>query len=32
VFPEALSNPALLGAIMVGWIVAPLALAVWRFK
>jgi len=32
VFPETLANPWLLGAIMLSWIVAPLAVATWRFK
>ena len=32
VFPASLSNPWLLGSMMVGWIVAPLAVAQWRFK
>lgn len=32
VFPESLSNPWLLGSIMVFWIVAPLGFAAWRFK
>ena len=32
VFPEALASPALLTAVMVGWIVAPLAVASWRFR
>jgi Cu-processing system permease protein len=32
VFPEALSNPFILGGVMVLWIVAPLGLAAWRFK
>ena len=32
VFPERLANPALLGLVMVGWIVAPLSFAVWRFR
>jgi Cu-processing system permease protein len=32
VFPEALASPGLLGAVMLGWIVAPLALASWRFR
>jgi Cu-processing system permease protein len=32
VFPEALANPWLLGGVMLAWIVAPLSLAVWRFK
>ena len=32
VLPEHLSNPALLGGVMVLWIVAPLSFAAWRFK
>jgi len=32
VFPEKLSDPWLLGAVMLGWIAAPLALAAWRFR
>ena len=32
VFPEALANPWLLGAVMVLWIAAPLGVATWRFK
>lgn len=32
VFPAALARPSLLGGVMLGWIIAPLALAVWRFK
>ncbi|MCK6405659.1 MAG: ABC transporter permease [Rhodocyclaceae bacterium] len=32
VFPEALARPGLLGAVMVAWIVLPLAVAVWRFR
>ncbi len=32
VLPESLSNPLLLSSAMVTWIVAPLALASWRFK
>jgi Cu-processing system permease protein len=32
VFPASLSNPWLLGSMMVGWIIAPLAVAQWRFK
>lgn len=32
VFPPALAKPAVLGGVMAGWIVAPLALAYWRFK
>jgi Cu-processing system permease protein len=31
VFPEQLAHPALLGAVMLAWIVAPLGLAAWRF-
>jgi Cu-processing system permease protein len=32
VFPEELASPALLGVIMLLWIVAPLSVAFWRFK
>jgi len=32
VYPETLANPWLLGCAMVCWILAPLAIAVWRFK
>ena len=32
VFPAHLSNPWLLGGVMVMWIVAPLSFAAWRFK
>ncbi|MBK9444991.1 MAG: ABC transporter permease [Betaproteobacteria bacterium] len=32
VFPEALAQPALLGAVMIGWIALPLAIAAWRFR
>lgn len=32
VFPERLANPMLLGAVMLAWIVAPLAIAAWRFR
>lgn len=32
VFPEALASPALLAGVMLGWIVAPLVLASWRFR
>lgn len=32
VFPQVLANPWLLGSLMVGWIVTPLAVAAWRFK
>lgn len=31
-FPDELSHPVLLGAVMAGWIVAPLTLAIWRFR
>jgi len=32
VLPATLASPWLLGGAMVAWIVAPLGLAVWRFK
>jgi Cu-processing system permease protein len=32
VFPDALASPVRLTAVMVGWIVAPLAVAAWRFR
>lgn len=32
VFPASLSNPWLLGSMMVAWICMPLAIALWRFK
>ncbi|HEY9397865.1 MAG TPA: ABC transporter permease subunit [Burkholderiales bacterium] len=32
VFPAQLANPVLLGTVMLAWIVAPLALASWRFR
>ena len=32
VLPATLANPWLLGSAMVLWIVAPLGMAVWRFK
>ena len=32
VFPAQLANPVLLGIVMLAWIVAPLALASWRFR
>jgi Cu-processing system permease protein len=32
VFPPALANPWLLGLVMLGWIVAPLGVATWRFR
>jgi Cu-processing system permease protein len=32
VVPPALSNIAVLGSVMLAWIVVPLALAKWRFK
>lgn len=31
VFPPALARPWLLGAVMAGWIAAPLGVAAWRF-
>ena len=32
VFPPALAQPWLLGLVMAGWIVVPLAIAAWRFR
>ncbi|ATE58589.1 ABC transporter permease [Thauera sinica] len=32
VFPPALARPALLGAVMLGWIALPLAIAAWKFR
>lgn len=32
VFPATLANPWLLGLVMFAWIVAPLAIANWRFR
>lgn len=32
VFPASLANPWLLGLVMLAWIVAPLAIANWRFR
>jgi Cu-processing system permease protein len=32
VFPARLANPALLGGTMLAWIVAPLAVAAWKFR
>lgn len=32
IVPPALANVWLMGAAMLGWIVAPLGLALWRFK
>ncbi|MDP2247945.1 MAG: ABC transporter permease subunit [Nitrosomonadales bacterium] len=32
VFPASLSNPWLLGSMMIAWIITPLAIAQWRFK
>mgnify|MGYP001546192429 CR=1 FL=1 len=32
VFPEKFAEPGLLGAVMLAWIAAPLALAAWRFR
>ncbi|MBI3283574.1 MAG: ABC transporter permease [Burkholderiales bacterium] len=32
IVPPALAKPWLMGSVMLGWIIAPLALARWRFK
>jgi len=32
VFPPTLAQPWLLGLVMLGWIVLPLAVATWRFR
>jgi Cu-processing system permease protein len=32
IMPNMLTNAGLLGAAMLAWIVAPLGIAVWRFK
>jgi Cu-processing system permease protein len=32
VFPRTLANPWLMGGAMALWIIAPLGLAIWRFK
>ena len=32
IVPPALAKPWLMGAVMLGWIIVPLALARWRFK
>lgn len=32
VFPEALSSPALMLAMMAAWMATPLAVAAWRFR
>jgi Cu-processing system permease protein len=32
VMPASLTNPTILLTIMLGWIVAPFAIATWRFK
>ncbi|MBI5271138.1 MAG: ABC transporter permease [Burkholderiales bacterium] len=32
IVPPALANPWLMGSAMLGWILAPLALASWRFR
>jgi len=32
IVPPALAKPWLMGGVMLGWIVVPLALAGWRFK
>ncbi|MBV8679055.1 MAG: ABC transporter permease, partial [Aquitalea sp.] len=31
-FPPALASPLVLGAVMLGWMAAPLGLAIWRFR
>lgn len=32
VFPASLSNPWLLSSMMLGWVIIPLTIALWRFK
>jgi Cu-processing system permease protein len=32
IVPHALAKPWLMGLVMLGWIVAPLSLATWRFR
>lgn len=32
IVPPSLGNPWLMGGVMVGWIIAPIALAYWRFR
>ena len=32
IVPPALANPWWMGSAMLAWIVAPLALATWRFR
>ena len=32
IVPSSLGSPAIMGGVMVAWIVLPLALARWRFK
>ena len=32
IFPANLSNPWLLSSMMIGWIITPLLIALWRFK
>lgn len=32
IVPPALAKPWLMGAVMLAWIIVPLALARWRFK
>lgn len=32
IFPEQLASPVLLGMVMFGWIIAPLALAAWKLR
>ena len=32
IVPSALAKPWLMGLVMLGWIVAPLGIATWRFR
>ena len=32
IFPATLSNPLILGSMMLAWIIFPLLIALWRFK
>jgi Cu-processing system permease protein len=32
VMPDRLTDPMVLGAIMLGWIVLPFSIANWRFR
>jgi Cu-processing system permease protein len=32
VMPEHMTNPGLLGGVMLAWIAVPFAIATWRFK